>query len=296
MPTIVHSAHRPSVACEITQDRIIAARASDDRRALEMLTARTLAAGAVVPRLAESNVVSASSLQQSISDALAIVGGRSRDVIAIVPDAAVRISLLDFDSLPERPQEADAVVRFRLKKTLPFDVDNAALSYDARRSDGVVKVVAAIMLASVLGEYESVFRECGYNPGVVLPSTLAALGTVDMRAPTMVMKVDVATMTVAIVANENLLLFRSLENAGTTPDAARLAEDVYPSLVYFQDTYGMQVERILVGGLISADQTGSSLQEQIGVRVQDLVGSSVVTGDSSIPRSVTAAVVGALVS
>ena len=45
-----------------------------------------------------------------------------------------------------------------------------------------MRVVAAVALASVIEDYESAFREAGFNPGVVLPSTLAALGAADAQA------------------------------------------------------------------------------------------------------------------
>ena len=64
---------------------------------------------------------------------LEAIGAQGRELIAIVPDAACRIALLDFDTLPERKEEANAMVRFRLKKALPFDAEKAAISYHAVR-------------------------------------------------------------------------------------------------------------------------------------------------------------------
>ena len=91
--------------------------------------------------------------------------------------------LLDFDTLPDKPQEADAVVRFRLKKSLPFDVDQSSVSFDRQGTSDPVRVIAAVTPRAVLEEYESLVREAGYNPGSVLPSMLAALGAVDAFSP-----------------------------------------------------------------------------------------------------------------
>src|ERR671922_241321 len=111
-------------------------------------------------------------------------------------------------------------------------------------------VVAAVALASVVDEYESAFRDAGYNPGVVLPSMLAALGAVDATRSTMVVKVDAFTTSIAILDRSQLLLFRTLENSrGLNITGEQLAEDVYPSVVFFQDTYQLDVERIFVAGL-----------------------------------------------
>ena len=300
--------NKPSVACELTPERVIAARAAD-AGSVDTVFARTLPAGSLAPALATPNVINASALREAISDALAAVGARSKDVIVVVPDAAVRIVLLDFEELPERRQDADPVVRFRLKKSLPFEAEEAALSYDVRRSsastprltsaegsqNGAIKVIAAVAPAAVRAEYETLFRDTGYTPGVLLPSMLASLGAVEADAPTLALKVDRNSTSVAIVQGNDLLLYRTLENAHAGRiDAAALADDIYSSLVFFQDNYGMKVERILLGGLASAQEIGGALESQTGAQVSDLVSASQVGGQTTLAPSLMAGVVGAL--
>jgi type IV pilus assembly protein PilM len=294
--TKLKSTAGPKLACEITTDRIIAARATDDGSALESYTARGLASGAILPRLADDNVGNADLLKQAVSDALTTVGAKTHDVIAILPDASVRVALLEFDTLPDKKQDVDGVIRFRLKKSLPFDVDRAAVSYDIQNGDGKLHVVAAVVLASVLAEYENLFRELGFAPGVVLPSALASLGNVEITDPTLVIKVDAATTTLAIVSNHQLMLFRTLENqGGPAISAEQLVPDVHASLVFFQDTYNMRVDRILVGGLLDADSLGNSLESQTGVRVQNLVDARHLGSTRpNFPGSSLAGVIGAL--
>ena len=286
----------PKLACEITPERVIAARITDDGYGLDSFTARSLAAGTVVPRMSDTNIANGEGVRQAVSDALTTVGAKSQDIVAILPDACVRIALLDFDTLPDKKQEADGVIRFRLKKSLPFDVDQAILSYDVVRKDGKVQVIAAIVESGVLAEYEGLFRDLGYVPGVVLPSTLASLGNVSGTDPVLVIKADGSTTTLAIVANNELMLFRTLENQGNTlPTFEQLAQDVHASLVFFQDTYGMSVGRILVGGLIDADSVSATLEAQTGVRVENLVSSQYAGSNRpNLPVSFLAGVVGAL--
>lgn len=286
----------PKLACEITSERIIAARAMDDGSGIDSFTARSLASGAVLPRLAEDNIANADILKQAVGDALTTVGAKTRDVVAILPDASVRIALLDFDTLPDKKSDADGVIRFRLKKSLPFDVDKAAVGYDVQNANGKVHVMAAVVLSTVLAEYENLFRDLGYAPGVVIPSTLAALGNVNTTDPVLVIKTDAITTTLAIVSNNQLMLFRTLENqGGPAVSAEQLVPDVHASLVFFQDTYNTRVERILVGGLTDAETVGSTLEAQTGVRVQDLVAPQHLgSGRPNFPASALAGVVGAL--
>ena len=287
---------RPRIACEVAADRVVAARATENGSLVDVYSTRTLSAGAVAPGLAPANVVRRDELRLAISDVLAAVGGRTRDVIAVVPDASVRVLLLDFDTLPEDPQEAASIVRFRLRKSLPFDVDQAALSYQARRTNGALRVVAAVAPSTVIQEYESAFREAGYSPGVVLPSMLAALGIVDSEGPTMVVKVDGVTITVAIVDRDELRLFRTLENpAGTRVSGAQIGAEIYPSVVFYEDTFGAKVERILVAGVVAAD-IAPALQEHVNARVQDLPAARYLSGGLSadVPGWSLAGVAGAL--
>lgn len=293
---IARNITRPRVACEISADRIIAVRVADGGSALEAAAAATLPEGMLTPGLQQANIADRAKLVPALRDALAAVAGRGRDICLIIPDATTRVMLLDFETFPEKQQDANAVVRFRLKKSLPFEVEQSSVSYERQGTALPVRVVAAVTPRSVLEEYESLVSEAGYNPGSVLPSTLAALGLADASRPTMVIKVEHGTTTFAIVDQDQILLYRALDNGGSAVTGESLFDDVNTSLVYFEDRYGVNVDRVLVTGV----QSAQSLQEAFagsGIRVEELVSATAagaVTGN--VPRSALAGVVGALVS
>jgi type IV pilus assembly protein PilM len=298
MSSKVNSGSKPKLACEVAADRVLAGRISDSGDVVAECASHELAPGSVVPDLIEANLRQRSAVYKTIADTLSRVGGRSRDVIAVLPDAAVRVVLLDFDALPTSRQEAESVVRFRLKKSLPFDVDKAKVSYHAQVSGANIRVIAAVALSSVVEEYESAFREAGYSPGIVLPSMLAALGAANATGPTLVIKVDARTTSIAILDKQQLLLFRTLENTrGVTITGEQLAEEVYPSVVFFQDTYHLNIEQIFVAGLPESGGAAPALRAQTGAKVHELVGASQVGRSvGPIPKWRMAGVVGALLS
>jgi type IV pilus assembly protein PilM len=297
MASSIHD-RRPVLACEIAADRVLAGRAADRGRMVEMSSARELAPGTVVPDLMEANLRDGTALRQAIESALGSLGARSRDVIAILPDTAVRVVLLDFETLPAKQVEAEAVVRFRLKKSLPFDPEEAKISYHLQSTPKGSQVVAAVALKKVLEEYESAFRDAGYNPGVVMPSMLAALGAADAERPTLVVKVDARTIGIAILDQDHLLLIRTLENTrGVTITGDQLAEEVYPSVVFFQDTYNLNIERVFVSGLPETGGAATALKTQSGAQVEELVTASQIGSTTgTVPRWRMAGVVGALIS
>ncbi|MGC1374377.1 MAG: hypothetical protein WA824_19735 [Candidatus Sulfotelmatobacter sp.] len=290
---------KPRMACEIAVDRVLVGRLGEDGVSLEACAARELAPGSVVPDLVEVNLRQRDAVKDALQASLQSIAARTRDVIAIVPDAAVRVVLLDFDTLPSDSEEAASVVRFRMKKSLPFDVDKARVSYHAQKSNDGVRVVAAVALSSVVEDYEIAFRDAGFNPGVVLPSMLAALGAAQGQHPTLIVKVDSRTTSIAILNADQLQLFRTLENTrGVTITGEQLAEDVYPSVVFFQDTYNLNIEKIFVAGISDIANAAPALHSQTGAEVQGLVTSSQlgVSTSGMVPRWRMAGVVGALIS
>ncbi len=293
-----NSSSKPKLACEIAADRVVAGRISERGNMVDACTAGELARGSVVPDLLETNLRERQRVFEAVRETLGALNSRSRDVIAVLPDATVRVMLLDFETLPANRTEAESVVRFRLKKSLPFDLDKAKISYHAQQSTNGLKVVAAVALSSVIEDYESIFREAGYSPGIVLPSMLAALGAAEATRPTLVVKVDSRTTSIAILDKNQLLLFRTLENPrGVTITGEQLAEEVYPSVVFFQDTYHLNIEQIFVAGLADAGGAVPALRAQTGAEVTELVSNSQLgAGIGSIPKWRMAGVVGALLS
>ncbi len=282
MPRLTQSEARPVLACEISADRVIAARSSSGKTArLEMFTSRRLGHGVITPGLSGPNVQDPTALRSAIQGALEAVSGNARDVIAIIPDAAIRVLL-----------------RFRLKKSLPFDVEQAALSYDVRRSNGNVHVVAAVSPNSIIQEYEAAFRDAGYAPGIVLPASLASLGLVEAQSPTLVLKIDPINITVAAADLGELRLIRTLDNPnGYNVTAAELAEAVLPSIIFFEDTFGSRIEQILISGAASLSEIAPLLHQQTGAQVEELAPETSshqnLAGDK-LPPSLMAGVAGAL--
>jgi type IV pilus assembly protein PilM len=289
---------RPRLACEITLGGVFAARASSKAPRLDLFTSRRLQPGTLTPGLSAPNVQDGQALRTAISGALEAVTSKSRDVIAILPDSVIRVLLLDFETLPAKTAEVEPMIRFRLKKSLPFDVEQAAVSYDVRRDNGSVRVVAAVSPRSVIEEYETAFRDAGYSPGGIVPSSLAALGLVEGQRPTLVLKVDPVNIMIAAMQNQELRLIRTLENPhGAQVTAAELAEAVLPSTVFFEDTFGARIEKIFLSGVAAIDEVGPMLHQHTGAEVRELapdLSSDQNLSGESVQPSALAGIVGAL--
>ena len=203
---------RPPAAVEITPEGVLAAALSmPDKRPVYALF-QPLAPGAVVPGIAEPNVRAPEAVIAAVRYALGQITSRSRAVTIVLPDAVVRVFILDFDSLPPKAADANVVLRFRLRKVVPFSLDDAALTFQVLKQDKEgCKVLAAVMPAAVLKEYEDLVREAGYEPGAVLSSTLAALEAIDSIAPMLIANMSQHTLTTVITHGNDLLLYRTID-------------------------------------------------------------------------------------
>jgi len=159
--------------------------------------------------------------------------------------------VLDFDSLPTKAAEAFPVLRFRLRKMVPFDVEHAGLSYQIlQESKRECKVLAAVLPGPVLAEYEAAVRAAGYEPGAVLPSGLAALeaGNVeDQMEALLIANLSDLALTTSITNGQDLLLYRTLE----LPDDAGLRvrevqRGIAVAAAYYEDKLGARARRLFL--------------------------------------------------
>ena len=206
---------RPRLAVEIRPEGVVAARAEDAQALVSAVAYGIFAEGTLAPGLKAGNVVVRSAAVAAVRKALEAVALKERTTTLVLPDASVRVLLLDFDALPPKAAEALPVVRFRLKKLLPFDADDAVVSYQVMSTGrNLVRVLAVAVHKDVLAEYESVVREAGFEPGAVLPSTLAAIaGMTEMEVAALLVNAGETAVTTAIVQGGVLLLHRTVDLA-----------------------------------------------------------------------------------
>ena len=241
---------RPPVAVELSPQGVLAA-ASPGPGKPPVYAFEPLPEGAVVPGIGEHNLRAPELVANAIRAALGQVSPRTRAVTLVVPDTVVRVFVLDFDSLPGNAAEAIPILRFRLRKMVPFEVEHAGLSYQILvETKSECKVLAAVIPCPVLQEYEAVVRRSGFEPGAVLPTSLAALGAIDSAEPVLIANLSALALTTAITHGQDLLLYRTLD----LPEepAQRLQEvqrGVSVAAAYFEDKLGARPRLLYYAGI-----------------------------------------------
>jgi type IV pilus assembly protein PilM len=247
---VSQSGARPPAAVELTPQGVLAD-ASAGPGQQHVYAFEPLPAGAVVPSLGEQNLHASQVVANAIRASLGQVSPRTRAVTLVLPDTVARVFVLDFDSLPSKAVEAIPVLRFRLRKVVPFDVEHAGLSYQVLvENKNECKVLAAVMPGPVLSEYEAVVREAGYEPGAVLPSSLAALGGIDTDDPVLAANLGARVLTTTITHGQDLLLYRTLDLPEDADQRRQEAQrGIAVAAAYFEDKLGFRPSRLYYAGV-----------------------------------------------
>jgi type IV pilus assembly protein PilM len=259
-PKPATAAARPHTAVELAPEGALAA-TLPSAAAAPVFAFAPLPAGALVPGIAEANIKSPEAVAEALRTALDQVEPKKRFVSLIVPDTSARVFVLDFDSLPAKLDEAVPVLRFRLRKMVPFDVEHAAVSYQVLAQNGsaspagLLKTLVTVMPGPTLAEYEAAVRAAGYEPGAVLPSSLAALAAIDSLEAVLAANLSSAALTTTITLGDDLLLFRTIE---LPPDNRARIDEVQRSIAvaaaWFEDKLQVPARRLHYAGAVPASE------------------------------------------
>lgn len=250
----------PPLAIEISPTQVAGARwtraGSVDAFAVEVLPS-----GALVPSAVEANILDATAVKAAFASVARRLDAKDEDTALLLPDTVIRVFVQHFDEFPRSRQEAEPILRWKLKKSVPFEADETVISYMRQMpKEKGVDVVTALSRLRIVREYEALAESCGLAPGVVLSSSLAAITLLDDKKPTLLARVSGAALTTAIARDGVLCGYRCTELPahGMALTPLMLLEEIFPVAAYYQDTWQEGIQSVCVAGL------GSRLPEFVG--------------------------------
>lgn len=251
----------PDFAFEMSEDAL--AQCSPRNPApptVELLSDRALAPSPSAP-----NVLRAQLFREAL-ERVAGPAGQRRTAALVIPDYAVRMAVLEFQEFPAAEADRTALLRFRLRKSVPFHIEEANISYAVQVHEPKHTEVLAIAIARpILEDYERLFTEHGFRVGLVTPSLLAAIPLFpdSKDGLTLVIKAAGAAVSVLLIDGGRVRLVRSvdLSPGDEHPDLReRVRPDdliglVQQTAAYAEDQIGQPIQRVLVCGVQQAAYT-----------------------------------------
>jgi type IV pilus assembly protein PilM len=270
-----------SLAVEIAPERVAAARWSRTG-SLDGYAVESLPVGALVPSAVEANIVNSAAVKAAVANVCDRLRSRDEDVAMILPDTVIRVFVQHFEDFPRSAAEAVPMLRWKLKKSVPFEADETLISFmrQAPREAGL-DVVTALARLRIIREYESLVEGIGLHAGVVMSSSLAAISLLEDEKPTLLARVSGSALTTAIVRRGVLCGYRCTElpahGANLTPQM--LLEEIFPVAAYYQDTWQETIQSVRVAGLGSRlPEFVRPLEDEFHCDVRSLLHSAVSDG------------------
>ncbi len=277
----------PDAAVEIAPERVSAATMASRGATLNVESHATeaLPAGAVVASLGALNILDQPTVTNAVRTVLGRLERRVSRVALIIPDISVKVSLVRFDQVPARRDDLDQLVRWQVRKSAPFPIDEACVSYTkgAGAPAGGSEFVVVVARRDVVEEYERVCAAAGVYAGLVDSATFSALNLV-LASPNppggdwLAVHMRPTYTSIAIVRGEDVIFFRNRPEG----DDESLTDLVHQTAMYYQDRLaGRGFSRVLLAG--SGREPGAvdiarrDLEERLGTSVEPMGSSDVLT-------------------
>ncbi|MBI2833818.1 MAG: pilus assembly protein PilM [Acidobacteria bacterium] len=282
-PSLLASAW-PTVAVEIAPRRVTAVAVSRRGRGTTVLRHATevLPEGAVTANLTAANIVSRGVVIEALKRVFDQLGTRPTGIGLVVPDTIAKVSLIRFDKAPPRHDDLEQLVRWQVRKTAPFRIEDAQVTFTpgAVFPDGGHEFVVALARRDVVQEYEAVCAAAGTHAGVV---DLASFNLINLVLATekgerpetdwLLVNVTPDYATIALVRGHNLVFFRNRHTEGDED----LAEMVHQTAMYYEDRLaGAGFARVILAGAAAsggawplghAEQIRRTLESRLATRV-----------------------------
>lgn len=244
----------PDAAVEIAPERVSAASLASRGAGfvVSSCAVEPLPPGAVLASLTGHNVADHAAVTAAVRTVLGRLGTRAERVALILPDVTAKVSLIHFEKIPTRRDDLDQLVRWQVRKSAPFAIDDACVSYTpgTGTADGGGEFVVVVARRDVVQEYERVCADAGAYAGLVDLATLSVLNLLlaSDRGPGgdwLAVHMRPEYTSIAIMRGEDMIFFRNRPEGDEEP----LADLVHQTTMYYQDRLsGQGFSRVLLGG------------------------------------------------
>ena len=211
----------------------------------------------------DPNVVIPSGVEQKIASILSKGQAKIKKVYLLIPDNVVKVVLLDnLQRLPHREGEVVKLIQWKLKRTLPFRIEEAFIGFQPMTSrDGSLKLLVAIVKRDVRAQFERLFEPWGAVPGVVIPSSFGLVNFCHWSIPrghndsseSMVVNFSEAYISMVIFRGTEIIFFRTKElGAGFSGQSILevALRELNSSYIYYKERLGGNgLEMVYVGGI-----------------------------------------------
>jgi len=235
----------------------------------------------------EPNVLNPQAFTMAVREAHLRLLSKERSVSVSLPDACGRVMLLDLEARFKSREEGMDIIRWKLKKSFPFDIGQVHLDYQtlAERESGAVSLLVSLISRPVVTQYEELLLQAGLEPALL---DFTSFNLYRLFAPRLEMSDSCAlvtfyrgALTVLIFYGGVLSFYRCKEAVG---EAQNLYREVNSSFLVYGDRHPGQVvgEIFCLAGADDAEGFRALVAEATGLEPVLLDPERLLTPDSGV--------------
>lgn len=264
----------PLAAVEVRASSLGVVRVVREKRAPSLGAAASLdlPAGTLELSMAGRNILEPAAFKETLRALLERAGVLGEQRIGLVlPDPVARIALLPTAEVRARRRaEKEELIRFRLKKAVPFDIREARLSFREIGVPGREPMVLVVaILRSILDEYEGACRALGFEPGLVQLTGLAILDAIEESRPPadrVVVNWDEGYISILVSRFGAPALARTLTGTSAS-DPEQVMREATQTMLYYRERLGGEGigDAIVRSAAVVPAEAARLLEQPLGV-------------------------------
>lgn len=218
----------------------------EGKRAMPFLSAfgaASFPADTVKFSLRENNVLNPAAFVATVREMYLKLLTNVRHVSVSLPDSTGRVILLDIETRFKSRDEGAEIIRWKLKKNFPFDVNEAHLDYQViqEKETGEISLLVSLIARQVVRQYEDLLAEAGLEPNRIDFTTFNLYHLFSQRLELAVNSFLITchggVLGILIFYDGMLEFCRAKELPGSKPDANRIFREINSSFLINQEKY-----------------------------------------------------------
>jgi type IV pilus assembly protein PilM len=193
--------------------------------------------------LRENNVLNPAAFVATVREMYHKLLTNVRHVSVSLPDSSGRIILLDVETRFKSKEEGAEIIRWKLKKNFPYDINEAHLDYQViqERQTGGISLLVSLIARQVVRQYEDLLAEAGLEPNRIDFTTFNLYQIFSQRLElaenSYLITCHSGVLGILIFSDGMLEFCRTKELPGNHPDVNRVFRELNSSLLIYKEKY-----------------------------------------------------------
>ena len=192
----------------------------------------------ISPSMNEENFRDRNAISQVFKRVCKDLPFKPKRVGLVVPDGIAKVSLLRFEQVPRRHSDLEKLIRWQMKRVIPFPIEEARVTYTPGRNIGINGQEFLVVAAKheIVDQYEGLCAAIGAHAGIVDLATLSLLNFYlipgqQASGDWILVNTQAESTSIAIVRDSKVIFYRN----SVDREILTVANLVHQTVMYYQD-------------------------------------------------------------